>query len=255
MLRVEQLEVRRGQGVVLSGIDLQLHPGEVLGVLGPNGAGKSTLLAAMTGELPASAGQVMLDQRALDDWAGPERARRLAVLPQSSSLNFAFRVEEVVAMGRLPHDSGRVRDAQIVQQALQAADAVHLAGRSYLALSGGERQRVHLARVLAQLWPGGEGQILLLDEPTSMLDPLHQHTCLRAVRRLAESGAAVLVILHDLNLAARYCDRLLLLEQGRAHALGTPAEVLRAEPLQAVFGLEVLVQTHPERGHPLIIAR
>ena len=255
MLRVEQLEVRRGQGVVLSGIDLQLHPGEVLGVLGPNGAGKSTLLAAMTGELPASAGQVTLDQRALDDWAGPERARRLAVLPQSSSLNFAFHVEEVVAMGRLPHDSGRVRDAQIVQQALQAADAVHLTGRSYLALSGGERQRVHLARVLAQLWPGGEGQILLLDEPTSMLDPLHQHTCLQAVRALAESGAAVLVILHDLNLAARYCDRLLLLEQGRAHALGTPAEVLRAEPLQAVFGLEVLVQTHPERGHPLIVAR
>ena len=255
MLRVEQLEVRRGQGVVLSGIDLQLHPGEVLGVLGPNGAGKSTLLAALTGELPASAGRVTLDHRALDDWPGPERARRLAVLPQSSSLNFAFRVEEVVAMGRLPHDSGRARDVLIVQQALQAADAAHLTGRSYLALSGGERQRVHLARVLAQLWPGGEGQILLLDEPTSMLDPLHQHTCLQAVRALAESGAAVLVILHDLNLAARYCDRLLLLEQGRAHALGTPAEVLRAEPLQAVFGLEVLVQTHPERGHPLIVAR
>lgn len=255
MLRVEQLEVRRGQGVVLSGIDLQLRPGEVLGVLGPNGAGKSTLLAAMTGELPASAGQVTLDQRALDNWSGPERARRLAVLPQSSSLNFAFRVEEVIAMGRLPHDSGRARDAQIVQEALHAADAAHLAGRSYLALSGGERQRVHLARVLAQLWPGGEGQILLLDEPTSMLDPLHQHTCLQAVRGLAESGAAVLVILHDLNLAARYCDRLLLLERGRAHALGTPAEVLRAEPLQAVFGLEVLVQTHPERGHPLIVAR
>lgn len=255
MLRVERLEVRRGSCVVLSGIDLQLRPGEVLGVLGPNGAGKSTLLAALTGELPASTGQVTLDQRALDDWSGPERARRLAVLPQSSSLNFAFRVEEVVAMGRLPHDSGRVRDAQIVQEALHAADAAHLAGRSYLELSGGERQRVHLARVLAQLWPGGDGQILLLDEPTSMLDPLHQHTCLQAVRHLAESGAAVLVILHDLNLAARYCDRLLLLEQGRAHALGTPAEVLRAEPLQAVFGLEVLVQTHPERGHPLIVAR
>ncbi|UYP31384.1 heme ABC transporter ATP-binding protein [Pseudomonas sp. Z8(2022)] len=255
MLRVDQLEIRRGQQVVLSGIDLQLLSGEVLGVLGPNGAGKSTLLAAMTGELPASAGQVTLDQRALDDWPGPERARRLAVLPQSSSLNFAFRVEEVVAMGRLPHGSGRVRDAQIVGEALHAADAAHLAGRSYLALSGGERQRVHLARVLAQLWPGGEGRILLLDEPTSMLDPLHQHTCLQAVRRLAETGVAVLVILHDLNLAARYCDRLLLLERGRAHALGAPVDVLRAEPLQAVFGLEVLVQAHPERGHPLIVAR
>ena len=182
MLRAEQLDVRRGPCVVLSGIDLQLRPGEVLGVLGPNGAGKSTLLAAMAGELAASTGQVTLEQRALADWPGPERARRLAVLPQSSSLNFAFRVEEVVAMGRLPHDSGRVRDAQIVQQALQAADAAHLAGRSYLALSGGERQRVHLARVLAQLWPGGEGQTLLLDEPTSMLDPLHQHTCLQIGR-------------------------------------------------------------------------
>jgi iron complex transport system ATP-binding protein len=158
-------------------------------------------------------------------------------------------------MGRLPHASGQLKDAQIIKQALEAADALHLAGRSYLALSGGERQRVHLARVLAQLWPGGEGQMLLLDEPTSMLDPLHQHTTLQATRAFVEQGAAVLVILHDLNLAARYCDRLLLLERGRPHALGTPEEVLRAEPLQAVFGLEVLVQQHPERGHPLIVAR
>lgn len=255
MLQVEQLEIRRGRSLVLSGVDLQLLPGQVLGVLGPNGAGKSTLLAAMAGELSASSGQVLLEQRPLAEWVGPERARRLAVLPQSSTLGFAFRVEEVVAMGRLPHASGRVRDAEIVEQALQAADAGHLAGRSYLALSGGERQRVHLARVLAQLWPGGHGQNLLLDEPTSMLDPLHQHTCLQAVRRLAESGVAVLVVLHDLNLAARYCDRLLLLEQGSPHALGTPNEVLRAEALRTVFGLEVLVQHHPERGHPLIIAR
>ncbi|GIZ12239.1 heme ABC transporter ATP-binding protein [Pseudomonas sp. NCCP-436] len=255
MLQVEQLEIRRGRSLVLSGIDLQLLPGQVLGVLGPNGAGKSTLLAAMAGELSASSGQVLLEQRALSEWIGAERARRLAVLPQSSTLGFAFRVEEVVAMGRLPHASGRARDAEIVEQALQAADAGHLTGRSYLALSGGERQRVHLARVLAQLWPGGQGQSLLLDEPTSMLDPLHQHTCLQTVRKLAESGVAVLVVLHDLNLAARYCDRLLLLEQGRPHALGTPDEVLRAESLRAVFGLEVLVQHHPERGHPLIIAR
>lgn len=255
MLRAEQLEIRRGQATVLSGVDLELQVGEVLGVLGPNGAGKSTLLAALAGELAPSSGQVTLDRRPLHDWPGPERARRLAVLPQSSTLNFGFRVEEVVGMGRLPHASGRARDAQVVKEALRAADAEHLSGRSYLALSGGERQRVHLARVLAQLWPGGEGQILLLDEPTSMLDPLHQHTSLQATRQLAEAGAAVLVILHDLNLAARYCDRLLLLDNGRPHVLGTPAEVLRAEPLQQVFGLEVLVQQHPERGHPLIVAR
>ena len=255
MLQAENLAVIRGSSLVLSGIDLALQPGEVLGVLGPNGAGKSSLLGALCGELPPSAGLVSLDGRPLAQWNGQSRAQRLAVLPQSSTLNFAFSVEDVVGMGRLPHASGARMDGEIVAATLRAADAEHLAGRNYLELSGGERQRVHLARVLAQLWPGQSGQVLLLDEPTSMLDPLHQHTCLQAVRRLAESGAAVLVILHDLNLAARYCDRLLLLEQGRAHALGTPVEVLRAEPLQAVFGLEVLVQTHPERGHPLIVAR
>ncbi|AYC31686.1 heme ABC transporter ATP-binding protein [Pseudomonas cavernae] len=255
MLRAENLSVRRGASTVLADIQLELQPGEVLGVLGPNGAGKSTLLGALCGELSPSAGQVHLHQRALAEWSGPERAQRLAVLPQSSTLNFAFRVEAVVGMGRLPHASGRQRDEEIIGAALRAADAAHLAGRSYLELSGGERQRVHLARVLAQLWPGAQGQCLLLDEPTSMLDPLHQHTTLQAVRSFAERGAAVLVILHDLNLAARYCDRILLLERGRAHALGSPEQVLRAEPLQAVFGLEVLVQQHPERGHPLIVAR
>jgi iron complex transport system ATP-binding protein len=255
MLRANNLLVRRGSRTVLADIDIQLNPGQVLGVLGPNGAGKSTLLAALCDELPASVGAVSLDERALADWPGQERARRLAVLPQSSSLNFAFSVNEVVGMGRLPHASGRVRDAEIVAQALEAADALHLAGRSYLALSGGERQRVHLARVLAQLWPGAEGQTLLLDEPTSMLDPLHQHTILQAVRDFAGRGAAVLVILHDLNLAARYCDQLLLLHEGRAHAYGPPDEVLTVDALQAVYGLQVLIQRHPERGHPLIIAR
>ncbi|MDH4580448.1 heme ABC transporter ATP-binding protein [Pseudomonas sp. BN415] len=255
MLCAEQLDVLRGSKHVLAGVDLALQPGEVLGVLGPNGAGKSTLLGALCGEVPAASGAVSLDGRALGDWNGPQRARRLAVLPQSSTLNFAFRVEEVVAMGRMPHDTGREQDAEVVAQALHAADASHLAGRSYLALSGGERQRVHLARVLAQLWPGGSGQILLLDEPTSMLDPLHQHTTLQAVRAFAERGVAVLVILHDLNLAARYCDRLLLLADGRPYVMGTPDQVLQAEPLKAVFGLEVLVQCHPERGHPLIVAR
>lgn len=158
-------------------------------------------------------------------------------------------------MGRMPHGTGQRRDAEIVEAALQAADAWHLVDRSYLALSGGERQRVHLARVLAQLWPGEEGTTLLLDEPTSMLDPLHQHTTLESVRRFADRGAAVLVILHDLNLAARYCDRILLLEQGRCHAFATPEAVLTPAALKAVYGIDVLVQAHPERGHPLIITR
>ncbi|WP_034001996.1 ATP-binding cassette domain-containing protein, partial [Pseudomonas aeruginosa] len=165
MLRVENLSIRRGGKTVLEGLELELRPGEMLGVLGPNGAGKSTLLGALCGELEPAEGLVLLDERGLDDWPGVARAQRLAVLPQSSSLGFAFPVEAVVGFGRLPHSSGRERDVQIVAEALAAADASHLAGRSYLALSGGERQRVHLARVLAQLWPGEPGQGLLLDEP------------------------------------------------------------------------------------------
>ncbi|WP_095111023.1 heme ABC transporter ATP-binding protein [Pseudomonas sp. Irchel 3E20] len=255
MLRVENLHIRRGDKTVLADINLHLNPGEVLGVLGPNGAGKSTLLGALCGELKPDQGKVWLDQDELAHWPGMQRAQRLAVLPQASTLEFAFRVEEVVGMGRLPHHSGRVRDDEIIEAALAAADVGHLHGRSYLALSGGERQRVHLARVLAQLWPGEAGQTLLLDEPTSMLDPLHQHTTLHAIRTFADRGAAVLVILHDLNLAARYCDRILLLQDGRSFALDSPAKVLLPVPLKAVFGLEVLVQPHPERGHPLIIAR
>lgn len=255
MLSLIQGTVRRGSANVLAGVDVKLEPGEVLGVLGPNGAGKSTLVGAMSGELPVSAGEVLLQHKPLCDWSGPERARRLAVLPQSSTLSFAFRVDEVVGLGRLPHDSGFEADRAIVLAALHAADAQHLAQRSYLSLSGGEQQRVHLARVLAQLWPGRTGQVLLLDEPTAMLDPLHQHSILHAIRQFAELGGAVLVILHDLNLAARYCDRLLLLADGRVRLSGTPEQVLQAGPLKSVFGLDVLIQRHPERGHPLVIAR
>lgn len=158
MLRTQNLQIRRGRKIVLTDITLELKPGEVLGVLGPNGAGKSTLLGALCGELHADHGSVWLDERELSRWAGVQRAQRLAVLPQVSTLDFAFRVEEVVGMGRLPYQSGRVRDDEIVAAALHAADALHLSGRSYLALSGGERQRVHLARVLAQLWPGRRGK-------------------------------------------------------------------------------------------------
>jgi len=255
MLVAQGLCVRRAGREVLSAIDLSLQPGEVFGVLGPNGAGKSTLLGALCGELPAYAGCVSLHGRALRDWEGAARARQLAVLPQQSGLGFAFRVEDVVGMGRLPHASGHQADADIVGQALQAVDASYLLGRNYLSLSGGERQRVHLARVFAQLWPGEAGQVLLLDEPTAALDPLHQHSILQAAAGIAARGVAVLVILHDLNLAARYCDRLLLLEGGRASRLGTTAQVLEPEAIRAVFGLDVLVQRHPEREHPLVVVR
>ena len=252
MLRVEQLSCARGGCRILEGIDFALEPGEIMVVLGTNGAGKSTLMATLTGELPAAAGKVLFAGRSLSDWSADERARHLAVLPQSSTLAFPFSCEEVVAMGRLPHDSGFERDNQIVEQSMLAADVMHLRGRNYLTLSGGERQRVHLARVLAQIGDA-QGTCLLLDEPTASLDLAHQQVALAQARKVAERGGAVLVILHDLNLAARYADRIMLLDRGRMAALGSPWEVLERDRIQTVFGVSVSVERHPLQDCPLVI--
>lgn len=253
MLKVSQLSCARGGCEILRGIDFELRSGEVLAVLGTNGAGKSTLLATLSNELPAFSGSVELAGRVLGSWPVLERARRLAVLPQASALAFGFGVEEVVALGRLPHDSGRQRDLQIVDEAMAAADVAHLRGRSYLALSGGERQRVHLARVLAQIWDAGANACLLLDEPTASLDLAHQQLILEQARQVAQRGGAVLLVLHDLNLAARYADRLLMLDRGAMAALGTPWQVLEAARIQQVFNVAVRVEQHPQQNCPLII--
>ncbi len=254
MLKVGNLGCARGGCQILSGIDFCLEGGEVLAVLGTNGAGKSTLLATLSGELPRADGDIVLAGRPLDAWSAVARAQRLAVLPQSSSLAFAFSVEEVVLLGRLPHASGRDEDRRIAREAMRAADIEHLQQRSYLALSGGERQRVHLARVLAQIWDSAEPACLLLDEPTASLDLAHQRLILQQAREIAQRGNAVLLVLHDLNLAARYADRLLLLDQGGMSALGTPWQVLQAERIKRVFGVEVQVAPHPQLDCPLIIA-
>jgi len=254
MLQALQLCCERGHRRILEQVELVLEPGEVLVVLGTNGAGKSTLLATLTGELAPSAGQVLLGERPLASWSAQERARRMAVLPQSSALAFAFEVQEVVAMGRMPNASGQRRDAEILREAMAAADVSHLATRSYLSLSGGERQRVHLARVLAQVWDSAEQGCLLLDEPTASLDLAHQHLTLQQARDMASRGLAVLVVLHDLNLAARYADRLLLLHEGRVCAQGSPWEVLQVERLEQVFKVPVRVQPHPLHDCPLVLS-
>lgn len=252
MLEALQLTCTRGSRVILSGIDLRIISGEVIAVLGINGSGKSTLLATLAGELPAAAGCVHIDGRPLASLTPTERARRLAVLPQASLLAFAFAVEDVVLLGRLPHRSGALSDRKIVEQAMTEADALHLAGRNYLELSGGERQRVHLARVLAQI--GDTPQpILLMDEPTAGLDIAHQQLALQSARRVAGRGGSVLVAVHDLNLAARYADRLLLLHEGRAAGVGAPWQILQPERIEQVFGVPVQVLKHPQWGCPLIV--
>ena len=258
MIEARHLRVNVGRSkALLDDVSLNVCAGEVLAVVGPNGAGKSTLRKALCGDLRPSRGEVLMNGRPLADWSLMERARTRAVLPQDSTLNFPFTVFEVVLMGRTPHVRGAegARDYEIAREALEAVEAGHLKERLYPTLSGGERQRAQLARVLAQIWEPhpDHARYLLLDEPTSNLDLSHQHSTLEIARRFAREGVGVLVVLHDLNLAALYADRIVMLKDGRAIASGTPAEVLTRETIKDTFAMPVLVIKHPGSDHPLVI--
>lgn len=259
MLQARDLHLVRQGRRVLRGLDVDLRPGEVLGVLGANGAGKSTLLAALAGELPPQAGTVTLDQRPLGQWSAQALARRRAVLPQSPSLGFDLDVATVVGMGGYPHPELSPQALQACcERAMDEAGAAELATRRYLELSGGEQQRVQFARSLVQVLAGradGEYRTLLLDEPAASLDPRHQLGLMRAVRGLAHRDRlAVMVVLHDVNLAAQACDRLLLLCAGQAVAQGPVVEVLHPAALEAVYGLTAEVLDHPRRaGQRLVL--
>lgn len=239
---------------LLQGIDMSLRPGEIVAMVGPNGAGKSSLLQLMAGDLRSEIGSVSLAGRPVRDWHARERACRLAYLPQMSLLNFPYTVEEVALLGRIPHATGRDADQTILQDALAATDTLSLRDRLYTQLSGGEKQRTQLARVFVQVDAGAslEGQLLLLDEPTSALDLAHQQTILVAVRKLADRGCAVVLALHDLNIASSVAGRILVLDRGRPAALGTPQEVLTAGLLRSVFGVAAIISRHPDRGFPLV---
>ncbi len=256
LLHCRQLCLSRGGRPILDRLDLSLQAGSLTALLGPNGAGKSSLLKCLTGELEHQ-GEIRLFGRERQEWAGTELAHRVGVLPQSSSLNFPFLCEEVVAMGRLPHSEPVSRRDQIVGAAMTHAGVDHLAGRLYPGLSGGERQRVQFARVLAQIWQAPDEpqqtRLLLLDEPTSALDLKYQHQLLTMARALAARHTAVLVVLHDLNLAARYADRLVMLEQGRVMADGTPREVLTPDLIDRLYDYPAQVILHPESGLPMVV--
>jgi iron complex transport system ATP-binding protein len=259
MLRADDIGVSYGPAEVLRGPSLAVAPGEVVAVLGPNGAGKSTLLAVLAGTLRPHRGEAALEGKALAAWAPRALALRRAVLPQHSELAFGFSVLEVVLLGRSPHAGTATRDQDlaVAEACLAEAEVAPLAGRSYPTLSGGERQRVQLARVLAQIdFPaagtGREGRYLLLDEPTASLDLAHQHATLRTARRAAARGIGVLAILHDLNLAAMYADRLVVLSGGRLAAEGSAEAVLTEDLVLAAFDLPVHVTRHPTRGCPQV---
>ncbi|GAB3049782.1 heme ABC transporter ATP-binding protein [Stenotrophomonas tumulicola] len=248
LLALQHVGVRRQQRQILADIDLAFEAGTVTALVGPNGAGKSTLLGAACGDLAADSGQVLLRGAPLHALRAGALARERAVMPQEHAVRFAFSVEEVVAMGRLPHPPDLHRDTGLVESALDAAELQALRLREVQQLSGGESARTTFARVLAQDTP-----VLFLDEPTAALDLRHQERTLRRVRGLADAGACVLVVLHDLNLAAGHADRIVLLEQGRVAADGTPAQVLTESILGRVYQQQVRVLQHPSRPVPLVV--
>ena len=253
MLDIRSLYVNYDKRPALQDVSLQVRTGEILVVIGPNGAGKSTLIRAVSGVLPALNGEIAINGEHLDTLSASQRARYLAVVPQARDLPTAFTVYQTVLLGRTPYlgwlGHAGSRDHASAKQALERANALDLASRRIGELSGGEQQRVLLARALAQ-----ESPILLLDEPTTHLDLKHQSALLNLIHGLASrQKLGVLMVLHDLNLAGLYADRIALLIDGRVAALGTPNQVLTEERLTSIYDVPVHVVPHPDYGSPLVL--
>lgn len=252
-LRIEQLTLGYDAEPVIHSLDLEIPPGVVTAIVGPNACGKSTLLRSLSRLLAPRTGHVLLDGRAVHSIPAKQLARRLGLLPQSPIAPEGISVGDLVGRGRNPHQRAFARwnaeDDRAVARALEATDTVELVDRAVDELSGGQRQRVWIAMALAQ-----QTEVLLLDEPTTFLDVSHQIEVLDLLTDLNRAqGTTIVMVLHDLNLAARYADHLIALRDGRLHACGEPGQVLTPELVQAVFGLPSTVMTDPVSGKPLMI--
>ena len=250
MLRVENISYAVGSRRILEDISFEVHANEVVSLIGPNGAGKSTLLSVIAGDVKQDSGVVQLDGALTSSYSPRDMARRRAVLLQKTQVAFSYTVREVVAMGRTPW-RGTIRideDEAVIERMMIRTEVAQFAERDITTLSGGESGRAHLARVFAQQTP-----LLLLDEPTAALDIRHQEQTLKSARDLASEGAGVLTVLHDLDVAAAYSDRIVLLRQGRVVCVGSPEQVCTAQRLSEVYGYPIEVLKHPVTGRLLIL--
>ncbi|HIE25214.1 MAG TPA: heme ABC transporter ATP-binding protein [Anaerolineales bacterium] len=252
MLKIDSLSVKYGEKRVLNNISLEARSGEIIALIGANGAGKTTLIRAVSGTVPIEAGEIYVDGENLSHLSTPERARTLAVVPQTRQMGGAYSVEQVVMMGRTAYMSWLGRESQadqdVVDVALTQTQLEEFRNRSIAQLSGGERQRVLLARALAQFTP-----VLLLDEPTNHLDLKHQTNLLSLIKKLTqEKELAVLMAVHDLNLVSFFADKVALLLSGELKEFGTPQEVLTSETISEAYQTSVEIIPHPETGAPII---
>lgn len=254
MLKIKDMTCGYDAGFLLTDANLDLKEKEMLGIIGPNGSGKTTLLRAITKIIKPQKGGIFFEGKNINTLGFIELAKRIAVVSQGIGAEFNMSVEDYVLLGRFPHrqkfqflETGH--DETVVRRVLQATDSLKFINRPLSQLSGGERQLVFIARALAQ-----EPRLLLLDEPTAHLDITHQVKILDLIKRLnKETGLTTVVILHDLNLASEYCDRLLLLSDGRIHRIGTPQEVLIYEVIEEVYNTVVVVEKNPISSKPYIL--
>lgn len=240
-----------GTRPILSGIDLQLETGRIYGLVGPNGSGKSTLMKLLARQTAPTSGTLAMEGRPAATWGGRAFARNIAYMPQFTPATDGMTVRELVSLGRFPwHGTlGRFTkaDSAMVEEAMASTDLADFADRTVASMSGGERQRAWIAMMLAQ-----NARCLLLDEPTSALDLAHQAAILSLVQSLShERGLTVVIVLHDINLASRYCDEIIALNLGRIIARGTPASIMQAEMLETIFGIGMGVFSHPARNEPV----
>jgi iron complex transport system ATP-binding protein len=254
-LEIQNISLSYNHSLVLSGLSLEVTPGEMLGIIGPNGCGKTTVIKALSRVMETRSGRIMLDDREINTLSRIQVARLIGVVPQSPAVPETFTVAEIVLLGRTPHlgllRHESPRDLKIAAWAMERTGVSIFSGRRMSELSGGERQRVTIARVLAQ-----EPQAILLDEPTANLDINHQTAIMDLIKDLCrENNLAVLIALHDLNLASQYCDRLAMLRGGRLFAEGTPQETMTAENIRAVYGMESCIYPHPENNLPMVLVK
>ncbi|HBI15076.1 MAG TPA: heme ABC transporter ATP-binding protein [Desulfobulbaceae bacterium] len=251
-LMVNSITVRAGTRTILNRLECTVRAGDFLVIIGPNGAGKTTLLKALCGLVSVSSGEIKVMGRPLADYSRRQLAATLALVPQNLNLEFAFTVEETVRMGRAPHlgllERERQADQAIARQAMAFTDVAHLADRCLNQLSGGERQRTMIARAICQ-----QPKIMLLDEPTASLDPAHQLRIMELMQRLRrEEMMTVVMVSHDLNLAALFASSILLLKEGAALCAGPPAEILTQDNLRRAYGCAMHVDVHPCTGTPRV---
>lgn len=254
VISARDLQLTLAGKVLLDDFNIDIKAGEITALLGPNGAGKSTLLKILCGEMTPESGLVTFFDRDIEDWQRSELACHLGILPQHSSLSFAFTCKEVVELGTMPLCLSRQEIDDITLTTMRNTDVLHLAPRLYPTLSGGEKQRIHFARVLTQLSQADDKCILMLDEPTSALDLAHQHKTLQMAQTMAAKGAAVIIVLHDLNLAAQYAQRMVIIQHGKIQADGSPWQALQPEIINNVYGWNISVHPHPVHGYPYLLS-